>query len=152
MKTLGIIAAGFLLVAASLGPVYAQSGVITATVRPNPLEISVSAPGSVTVGQWFDISAEIANLSDDPITRTIVILNSPPEIKIKAPRKKIGNLNAHQTVTVNWQAKANSAGNFVIQVEAEGNLDGEQISSSDSTVVSVVESFAFFLFRLINGA
>ena len=150
MKILGVIAISLLLfVAAGTGVVHAQSGVVTATVRPNPLKISVSAPGSVVVGQWFDISADVANLSNDPITQTIVKLNSPPEIKVKAARKKIGNLAAHQTTTVIWQVKAIAAGNFVITAEASGKLLGEPISSSDSTTITSTGSLGAFLLRLI---
>ena len=105
----------------------------------------------MAVGQWFDISADIANLSDDPITQTIVILNSPHEIKVKAARKKIGNLDAHQTTTVIWQAKANASGNFVITTEATGKLFDETISSSDSATISATGSLGAFLSRLIFG-
>lgn len=152
MRILGIMAASFLLVVASLGPVYAQSNVVVATVRPNPLKVSISAPGSVTVGQWFNISADITNLSDDPITQTIVMLHSPSEIKVKAPRKKIGTLAAHQTVTVNWQAKANASGGFTVTAEASGKLLDEPISSSDTTSITATGSLGAFLFRLIFGA
>lgn len=149
---LGIIAAGFLILSVfGAGSAHAQSGVVSATVRPNPLKVSVLAPSSVVVGQWFDISADVANLGDDPITQTIVTLNSPREIKVKATREKIGNLAAHQTTTVIWQAKANVAGNFIITVEASGKLLGEPISSSDSAAITAAGSLGAFFLRLIFG-
>lgn len=152
MRTLGIIAISLLLFGvAGFKSVFAQTSVISATVRPNPLEVSVSAPSSVVVGQWFNISADVSNLSDDLITQTIVILNSPPEIKIKAARKKINNLAAHQTTTVSWQAKANAAGDFIITAEASGKLLGEPISSSDSTSIAATGSLGAFLLRRIFG-
>lgn len=151
MKTLGVIAINLVLfVASSLGSVYAQNGVVTATVRPNPLDVSVSVPSSVVVGKWFDISADITNLGNQNISSTVVTIHSPTEITIKGgQKKKIGNLAGGQTKTVTWPAKANSSGNFVIQVEATGNLAGEQISSSDSIIISAVNSLALFLLRLI---
>lgn len=152
MRTLAIITISLFLMAANLGPAHAQSGVVSITVRPNPLKVSVFAPSGVSVGQWFEIKADITNLGSTTITKAMVTINSPGEVVVKGQKKRIGNLAGDQTETVTWRAKANSAGNFVIQVEAAGNLAGEQISSSDSTVVSVAESFAFFLFRLINGA
>ena len=153
MRTIGIIAISlFLFWVTGFKSVFAQTSVISATVRPNPLEVSVSAPGTMVVGQWFEVTADIANLSGDPITQTIVILNTPPDIKVKAQRKKIGNLNAHQTTAVSWQAKANASGNFVIQAEASGKLLGEPISSSDTTSITATGSLGAFLFRLIFGA
>lgn len=150
MKTLGVIIISLLLfVPASFGSVYAQSGVVTATVRPNPLEVSVSAPPSVPVGQWFDISANVTNLGDLTITSTVATINASTELTVKGPKKKIGNLAGNQIKTVTWRAKANSSGNFVIQVEATGNLAGEQISSSDSVNIFAVGSLGHFLLRLI---
>ena len=152
MRTLGVIAISLLLfVAASFGSVHAQSGVVTATVRPNPLKVSVSPPGTVVVGQWFDISADIINLGSQTITGTTATIHTPTEITVKGPKKKIGNLAGGQSKTVTWRAKANSSGNFVIQVEALCNLAGEQISSFDSVLISAVNSLAFFLLRLIPG-
>lgn len=152
MNTLGVFAISLVLfVASSLGSVYAQSGVVTATVRPNPLEVSVSAPGGVVVGQWFDINADVANLGDQSITGIEAIIQTPTEVTVKGQKKKVGTLAGSQTKTVTWRAKANSSGNFVIQVEASGNLAGEQISSFDSVLISAVNSLAFFLLRLIPG-
>lgn len=153
MKTLGVIIASLVLfVAASTGIVNAQSSVVTATVRPNPLKVSVSAPSTVVVGQWFDISADIANLGDQTITGTTATVNSPTEVTVKSPKKKVGNLTASQTKTVTWRAKATSTGSFVIQVEATGSLAGEQISSSDTTIISSAVSLGHRLLQLIFGA
>lgn len=152
MKTLGIIVAGFLLVAFALRTVHAQTGTVSATVRPNPLTVDISVPASVTVGQWFDVTADVANLGQETLTQTVVSLNTPGEIKVKNQRKKIGNLTAGTTQTLKWQAKANASGDFIIQVEATANLAAEQISSSDSQVISAVGSLGAFLLRLIFGA
>ncbi len=152
MRTLGTITISLLLfVASSLGSVYAQSGVVTATVRPNPLEVSISPPGTVVVGQWFDISASVTNLGDLTITSIVATINAPKELTVKGQKKQVGSLAGGQTKIVTWRAKANSSGNFVIQVEATGNLAGEQISSFDSIIISAVNSLAFFLLRLIPG-
>ncbi|MBI2621162.1 MAG: hypothetical protein HYW63_00760 [Candidatus Levybacteria bacterium] len=147
---MGIIASGFLLLATALGPVHAQGGTVSATVRPNPLTVSVSAPDPVTVGQWFYIKAEVTNLGNQAITNTVVTINTPAGIIVRGQKKiKIGDLTGSQTQTVTWLAKANSSGTFIIQVEATGDLAGEQISSSDSLSISAVSSLAAFLFRLI---
>lgn len=129
----------------------AQSGLVVATVRPNPLEVSISAPSGVTVGQWFDVSADITNLGQDTITKTIATLNTPTEFQVKGQRKKIGNLASHETKTVTWQVKANASGNFVITAEATGNLAGETISASDSTLITATGTLGVLLFRLLFG-
>ena len=153
MKTLGVIAASLLLfVTSSLGSVYAQSSIVTATIRPNPLHVDISVPATVTVGQWFDVTVDVPNLGQETLTRTVVTLNTPSEIKVKNQRKKIGNLPAGTTQTLKWQAKANASGEFFIQVEVIANLAGEQISSSDSQPISAVGSLGAFLLRLIFGA
>lgn len=151
MRTLGVITISLLLfVAVGTGVVRAQSGVVTATVRPNPLAVVVSAPGTAVVGQWFDISANITNLGNQNISSTVATVHSPTEVTIKGgQKKKIGNLAGGQTKTVTWRAKASSSGKFVIQVEASGNLAGEQISSFDSTVISAVGFLAHLLLRII---
>ena len=118
----------------------------------NPLKVSVSAPGPVVVGQWFDINANITNLGDQTITGTTATINVPAELTVKGQKKKkIGDFAGSQTKTVTWSAKANSAGTFVIQVDATGNLAGEQISSSGSVNISAVSSLGHFLLRLIAG-
>jgi len=153
LRTLGVIAASLLLfVAAGAGIVHAQSGTVTATVRPNPLEVSVSAPSPVAVGQWFDISADVSNLGSERIRQTVATLNTPSELQVRGNnRKGLGNLGSGQTKIARWQARVNTSGNFVVQVEASGNLAGEQISASDTQPISAVGSLGHFLFRLIFG-
>lgn len=151
MRTLVLAISLLLFVAAGFGSVHAQSGTVTATVRPNPLAVVVSVPGTVVVGQWFDTSANITNLGNQTISGTSATIQVPQEVTVRNPKKKIGNLAGGQTESVTWRAKANSPGSFVIQVEATGNLAGEQIFSSDSAIISAVNSLALFLLRLIPG-
>ena len=139
-----------LLVAA--GSAFAQSATLTATVRVNPLQVKVIAPGVVTVGEWFDISAKISNQGSDTVSKTTALMNTPSELKVRGKRKRIGNLAPGATETVIWRARANQAGsNLVIQVNAQGFLDGEKISVSSSTIISATGSLGAFLLRLIFG-
>ena len=137
---------GFLVIPARAD---AQSGVVTATVRPNPLKVTVSAPQNVSVGQWFTVSADVSNFGEEIITQTVATLNAPAELKVKNQRKNLGNLAAHGTKTVTWQVKASVSGNFIITAQASGKLLGEPISSSDSTTISSIGSLGAFLLRLI---
>jgi len=153
LRILGVIAASLLLfVFSGVESVYAQSGTVTATVRPNPLKVQISAPSTYPVNKWFPVSADITNQGADPITKIIVTLNADPGIRIKSSRKKIGTLGTHQTTNISWEAKATAVGNFIITAEATGNLLGETISSSDSAMIVATGSLGAFLLRLIFGA
>lgn len=135
-------------------PAFAQSGTVLATVRPNPLEVVITAPAAVTVGQNFTISAQISNLGSLRINRAVATLNIPPEISVKGNKSKgLGNLTGGETTTVSWQANVTLAGNFVVQVEVSGFLEGELISASDSTLISASNlALAGFFRRLIFGS
>ena len=76
-----ILLAVFLVTAV---PSFAQSAVLTATVRPNPLKVEITTPtSSVSVGKWFDINAEITNFGTEIVTKTTVTLNSPRELRVR---------------------------------------------------------------------
>ena len=137
---------GFLVIPARAD---AQSGVVTVTVMPNPLKVTVSAPQNVSVRQWFTVSADVSNLGKETITQTVATLNVPAKLKVQHQRRNLGNLAAHGTKTVTWQVKANASGSFIITAEASGKLLTETISSSDSTTISSVGLLGAFLLKLI---
>ena len=127
-----------LLVVASSA--FAQSATLTATVRGNPLEVEVVAPNTVVVGEWFEITADISNLGGETITKTYATIHTDPKLTVRGKKKKVGTLEAKQTKTITWLAKARSSGNFVISVQATGELAGEEISASDTTVIDIFTS------------
>ena len=132
-------------------PSFAQSAVLTATVRPNPLKVEITAPSNVSVGKWFDINAEITNFGTEIVTKTTVTLNSPRELRVRNKKKRIGNLASGETISLKWQVKAKSEGNFIVLVEASGRLAGEKISASDSKIIKADDSIILSLFRMIFG-
>lgn len=133
------------------GPAFAQSATLVATVRPNPLQVKISIPSGVSVGQWFDISATIHNQGQETIKKTVAIIYTPIEMSVRGQKKQVGNLSGGQTKTLIWRVKANSSGEFIVTVEASGELAGEQITASDSTIVTVFGSLGAFLTRFIFG-
>ena len=139
----------FLLAAGSTA--YAQSSTLTATVRPNPLEVEVFAPSNVSVGSWFDIKVEVSNLGTETLTNTSALISPPSELVVRGKRKRIGNLSPGATQTITFRAMAKSSGNLLILVEATGKLAGEEISASDTTMISADGSLGAFLHRLIFG-
>lgn len=140
----------YLFVAAS--PTIAQTGTVSATVRPNPLKVEITVPANIIVGQWFEVSAEVSNLGSETVRSTKATINTPSGVKVRGKRKGLGNLRPGETKIASWQVKVSDSGNFIIQVEATGKLLGEDISASGSTTISTAGSLGFFLFRLIFGA
>ena len=138
----------YLFVAA--GSAFAQSATLTATVRVNPLKVKVITLKPVTVGEWFEIPVAVSNLDSETITKTVATIHGSPKLAIKGKRERIGNLDSGKE-TIIWLAKANRPGNFVIQVEVTGELSGEEISASDTTIIPAIGSLGAFFFRLIFG-
>lgn len=132
-----------------VSPAIAQSATLTATVKPNPLEVKIPSPGSIPVGKWFEIEVLISNKGTEALTKTSAKMYTPSELAVKGKRKRIGTLGPGETTKVVWQAKANHAGNFVIQVETEGFLEGEKISASNTTVISATSSILLFWLGLL---
>ena len=133
-------------------PSFAQSSTLTATVRPNPLKVKITAPSNAPVGEWFDISAEVTNLGSEVITKTTTTtLNSPRELSVRNKKKRVGDLTSGETISLKWQARAKSEGNFIVLVEASGRLGREKISTSDSKIITADDSIILSLFRMIFG-
>ena len=132
-------------------PALAQSGSVTATVRPNPLEVKVSAPSSVGVNEWFDIKVTITN-KGAAVTKTFAKIHTSSDLKLKTrgKKKRIGTLTTGKT-KITWQAKANQGGNYVILVEVEGFLGTEKISADGSPVVEATDSILLSWFRTLFG-
>ena len=137
------------------GSALASSSLLTATVRPNPLSITIDAPADVLINQRFNISADILNRGADTIERSRVTLHAPRDVQtprdVQIQRRQVhlGNLTTGETITVSWQARARNVGDFVMLVEATGDLADENISATDSSVVSATDSFALTLLRQI---
>lgn len=139
----------FLLVITDL--VYAQSAVLTATVRPNPLNISLSAPPSVNVGQWFDAEVTITNHGGVPVSKASAVMHTPAGVNARGKKKRLGSLNPGQTQVV-WQMKLTRSGSkLVILVEVEGVLNGETITADETAIISSTSPLAFFWRRLFFG-
>ena len=139
----------FILVAA---PALAQIGSVTATVRPNPLEVQVAARSQVTVKEWSDIEVIIKNKGSTPITKTSAKIHSHSGFSVRGKHKRVGTLGPGEIAKIVVSAKANHAGNYIILVDVGGFLEGEKISSSDSTLIiatgSILPSWLRFLFNL----
>ena len=128
----------------------AQTASLVATVRVNPLEVEMTAPSNVVVGEWFTISISVSNRGSETIRKTTATLETLTEIVVRGKNKKLGNVEPGEIKTVSWQAKANKAGNFIILAEVTGDLAGEQISAFDTTTISVNSTSRFSLISLFR--
>ena len=142
MKRFFILPMALVCLLVVAGSAFAQSVTLTATVRANPLEVEVIAPNTVVVGEWFEITADISNLGGETITKAYATIHKSPKLTVRRKKKKVGTLEAGQTKTITWLAKVRSSGNFIIYVEATGELAGEKISASDTDtmVVDIITS------------
>ena len=131
---------------------FAQEGIVSATVRPNPLEVKLTFPSSVLVGEWFEVEAEVSNQGDITVSRVFATVNLPSGMSVRGLKKRLGDLAPSEKKVIKWMVKANKPGNYVVQVEVKGKLLGEEISSSVSTSnIFATGSLGAFLLRLIFG-
>ncbi len=130
---------------------FAQEGTVSATVRPNPLEVIITASSTAIVGDWFEIKAEVSNQGDITIDKVSTTVNLPSGISIRGLKKRLGNIPPGDMKAVTWLVRAKNPGVYIIQVEAKGKLLGEEISASDSANISATGFLGVFFFRLIFG-
>ena len=144
-----LIFAAFIL---TVAPAIAQTSNVTATVRPNPLEVEVSAPPG-GLGKWFSIEVTITNKGAVAVTKTFAKIHTSSDLKLKTrgKKKRIGTLAPGKTVEAVWLAKAKSSGQYIIQVDVEGFLEDEKITASDTAEMEVAGSILSFWIRLLFG-
>ncbi len=126
-----------MLLLASAGSALAQTAGVNATVKVNPLEVEIVSPNEVEFGQWFSLEVHVRNLGAEPVNNTTLEINGSQKISIRGRKRvNLGNLAANQKKLVTFQAKANTPGEYIIQVEVNGMLIGQEITASDTTVIS----------------
>lgn len=131
---------------------FAQEGIVSATVRPNPLEVKISAPAVVNVGQWFDINVDVTNFGTETINDVVVVINNPQGLSVKGKKSiALGNLLPGETKPFSWEAKVSQPLDYIVQVEATGLLSGEVVTNSDTVVILTSGSLGAFLLKLIFG-
>lgn len=128
----------------------AQTGIVTATVRASPLKVEIKASPTIPLGSWFDIPVDVSNLGSQTIEGVLVSINNPTGLSIKGKKSEsIGNLAPGGIVTVTWQAKTNTVGDYIMIADATGVLAGETLYASDSALLSTSGSLGAFLRSLI---
>ncbi len=129
----------------------AQEGTVSATVRPNPLEVIITSSSTAPVGEWFEVTAAVSNQGDIAVSKASATINLHSGIRVRGLKKRLGDLAPGEKKAVTWLVRANKPGGYVIQVEASGKLGGEEIFASDTAIISATGSLGAFFFRLIFG-
>lgn len=118
------------------------SGMITAWVTINPLEVDVSVPAKVEINRVFKVTAEIINKGGEKIKNAKGEIFLPDELKLvkKNREQKIGVLTSKGKKFISWSVKGKESGNYIILVKASGELRREVISAEDSAMVKIKNS------------
>ncbi len=141
---IGVTAALALLLAAhTLAASEGQEGVVTATIKVNPLLVSLTVPGEpVAVGQRFTVQARGENRGEGRIRRVTATLQLPAGLEMRGPAtRSLGTLGPLRSRSTEWRLEAVQAGSFVLMVTASGvdASDGTPVSAeSGAKVVTVV--------------
>lgn len=121
------------------------SGVITAWVTINPLEVEVSAPEEVEINKVFKVEARVKNKGGEKIEELEGKIFLPDELELveKDEEQEIGTLPSYKEKTIFWPVKGTEIGNYFISVKVSGGLKEKPVSAEDSTMVKVVIKKSF---------
>ncbi len=128
---IGVAAAVALLLAAQT-LVEGQEGVVTATIKVNPLLVSLTVPSDpVAVGEPFTVQATVENQGESRIRRPTADLELPAGLEVRGPTiHRLGMLPPFGSRDTEWLLTAVETGNFFLMVTAEG------VDASDRVTVS----------------
>lgn len=118
------------------------SGIITAWVTINPLEVNVSAPSEVEIDKVFKVEARVINKGEEKIENARGEIFLPPELVLiqKDSAKEIGVIPGKKEKKISWSVKGEAIGSYIVSVKVSGKLKGDLISVEDSIMVEVKES------------
>lgn len=128
----------------------AQTASLVATVRINSLEVEVTAPSSVSLGERFKVEATVRNSGETKIKKTKVEIFPDSGLNLKGnSERKMGVILAENSKTASWRLTAEETGSYFIQVEARGIEEEsgglvEASDVSDSIIVKVKNSTSFW--------
>jgi hypothetical protein len=117
------------------------SGIITAWVTINPLEVEVSAPVEVEINKNFKVEATIFNKGEESIENSRAEIFLPPGLILigKDSVQEIRVIPGKREKKISWQVRGETIGSYIITVSVSGELRGERISAEDSAAVEVKE-------------
>lgn len=125
----------------SYGAVSALSGILTATVSPNPLEVTLVSPKSALVTRAFSIKAQVKNAGVASIENVSVELRLPVGLTIVrgASIQTIKKIPRRRTRSVTWRVSTQEAGEYIVSVDVSGTVADSDVSGHDADIISVNE-------------
>ncbi len=117
------------------------SGIITALVTINPLEVNVSAPAEVNINKVFKVEAQVVNKGEEKVKNARGEIFLPLEIVLlqKDSVKKIGIIPGKKEKKVSWGVRGKEIGTYIISVSVSGELRGDIVRVEGNTIVKVIE-------------
>ena len=128
------LAVGLALLLAAEGLLASEGqGSVTATVKVNPLVVSLTAPSEASVGEEFTVQATVGNLGSSRIRRVTATIHLPPTdlLEVRGPdTHRLRPLGPFGSRSTEWQLTALQSGGFVLMVTASG------VDASDRTLLT----------------
>lgn len=118
------------------------SGVITALVRINPLDVEAIAPFEAQLNKVFKVDAILINKGEEQIKNAKGEIFLPLGLTLvkKNSVQGAGVIPAGKEKKVSWSVKGEQVGNYIIIVSASGELKGQEIFAEDSIRIEIKES------------
>ena len=135
------VAAALVLLLAVYTSVQGQEGVVTATIKINPLLVSLTVPSEpVAVGEPFSVQATVENQGESRIRRPTADLELPAGLEVRGPTiHRLGLLPPFGSRDTEWLLTAAEPGNFVLMVTASGIDASDGVTVTVESVSKVVE-------------
>ena len=123
-----------------------EEGVVTATVKINPLQVTLVVPGGpLAVGERFIVQAMVENRGETRIQRVAATLHldtsSEPGLRVfGSDTRRLGQLKPFESRTAEWRLQALQVDSYVLMVTVSGIdvSDGAPLTAeSDAEVISV---------------
>lgn len=113
--------------------------IIRAFVTINPLDVKVSAPSEVEVGEIFRVEARVINKGEIKIEdiRAEIFLPSELPLRGRDAVQMINVIQREKERKITWTVRGESVGNYVITVSASGELNGDLVNAQESKVLTV---------------
>ena len=123
------------------------SATVLATVRINTLEVTVSAPASVTTDTPFRVTAAVKNIGSTKImgakaTIHLPVLGTSTAFTLRGQEdKNLGVISPGKDKNAKWNLVAKAKGNYFIMVTASGTeeVSGDLLVSQDTTLIIEVK-------------
>lgn len=118
------------------------SGIITALVRINPLEVRASDPLKVEINKVFKVGAKLVNKGEEKIRDAggEVFLPSGLVLVKKDLAQGVGVIPGKKEKKVSWSVRGELTGSYIVIISGSGNIKGDEVSAQDSVEVNIEES------------